>query len=59
MGLGHEWDDDPDYPGTVNRVYCEMAARGFYGRWAEMLSGASWEELAASAEPQAEEVTKR
>jgi len=25
-----------------------MAARGFYGRWAQMLSGASWDELAVT-----------
>jgi phenylpropionate dioxygenase-like ring-hydroxylating dioxygenase large terminal subunit len=48
MGLGLDWDDDPNFPGRVNRVYCETAARGFYGRWAQMLSGLSWDELAVT-----------
>lgn len=56
MGLDHERYDDPDFPGKVNRVYCEMAARGFYGRWAEMMTGASWPELMASVAAQAPEV---
>jgi phenylpropionate dioxygenase-like ring-hydroxylating dioxygenase large terminal subunit len=57
MGLGLDWDDDPNFPGRVNRVYCETAARGFYGRWAQMLSGASWDELAVT--PPLEAVTTR
>jgi phenylpropionate dioxygenase-like ring-hydroxylating dioxygenase large terminal subunit len=48
MGLGLDRDDDPDFPGRVNRVYCETAARGFYGRWAQLMSGASWDELATT-----------
>jgi phenylpropionate dioxygenase-like ring-hydroxylating dioxygenase large terminal subunit len=48
MGLGSDDDDDPDFPGRGNRVYCETAARGFYGRWAQLLSGASWDELAVT-----------
>ncbi len=39
MGLGHERTDDPDFPGLTNNVYGEMAARRFYTRWAEMISG--------------------
>ena len=38
MGLGHERIDDPEFPGKVNHVYGEMAARGFYRRWAELLA---------------------
>jgi len=38
MGLGHELNDDPEYPGRTNHVYGEMAARGFYRRWAELIS---------------------
>lgn len=49
MGLGHDTYEDPEWPGRISNVYCEMAARGFYGRWAEMMSGASWSELAAEA----------
>ncbi|MGO9604659.1 MAG: aromatic ring-hydroxylating oxygenase subunit alpha [Candidatus Binataceae bacterium] len=38
MGLGHARTDDPEFPGKVNNVYGEEAARGFYRRWAEMIS---------------------
>jgi hypothetical protein len=37
MALGHERYDDPQFPGKTNQVYGEMAARGFYRRWAELL----------------------
>lgn len=49
MGLGRERWDDPDYPGKISGAYAEVAGRGFYRRWAEMLSGAPWSELRASA----------
>jgi phenylpropionate dioxygenase-like ring-hydroxylating dioxygenase large terminal subunit len=42
MGLGHERDDDPRFPGTTNHVFAETAARGFYKRWAELLSTPRW-----------------
>ena len=38
MGLGHAQTDHPKFPGTINNVYGEEAARGFYRRWAEMIS---------------------
>jgi phenylpropionate dioxygenase-like ring-hydroxylating dioxygenase large terminal subunit len=38
MGLGHERSNDPDFPGLISHVYGEMAARGFYRRWAELIS---------------------
>ena len=38
MGLGRERTDDPEFPGRTNHVYGEMAARGFYRRWAELIS---------------------
>jgi phenylpropionate dioxygenase-like ring-hydroxylating dioxygenase large terminal subunit len=38
MGLGHARTDHPDFPGRVNNVYGEEAARGFYRNWAEMIS---------------------
>lgn len=38
MGLGHERTDDPEFPGKTNHVYGEMAARGFYHRWAQLLA---------------------
>ena len=37
---------DPDYPGRVTRwAFSEVAARGFYQRWADMLSCETWTEL--------------
>jgi phenylpropionate dioxygenase-like ring-hydroxylating dioxygenase large terminal subunit len=38
MGIGHELHDSGGFPGKTNHVYGEMAARGFYHRWAELLS---------------------
>jgi phenylpropionate dioxygenase-like ring-hydroxylating dioxygenase large terminal subunit len=38
MGLGHARTEHPLFPGTINNVYGEEAARGFYRRWAEMIS---------------------
>jgi phenylpropionate dioxygenase-like ring-hydroxylating dioxygenase large terminal subunit len=37
---------DPDYPGRVTqRAYSEVAARGFYQRWLEMLTTETWPQL--------------
>jgi len=38
MGIGHDRSDHPKFPGKINNVYGEEAARGFYRRWAEMIS---------------------
>lgn len=38
MGLGHARNDHPEFPGRINNVYGEEAARGFYRHWAEMIS---------------------
>jgi len=38
MGLGHATADDQRFPGKINNVYGEEAARGFYRKWAEMIS---------------------
>ena len=38
MGIGHDRIDHPKFPGKINNVYGEEAARGFYRRWAEMIS---------------------
>jgi hypothetical protein len=38
MGIGHDRSDHPEFPGKINNVYGEEAARGFYRRWAEMIS---------------------
>ena len=45
MGLGNDRYDDPDLPGKTNYVYAEMAARGFYGRWQQMMMAQDWAEL--------------
>ncbi|HET9771917.1 MAG TPA: aromatic ring-hydroxylating dioxygenase subunit alpha [Acidimicrobiia bacterium] len=45
MGVGHdEYDVDP-FPGKTSWTYCEMAARGFYRRWVDMLSCDTWSEI--------------
>jgi hypothetical protein len=46
MGLGMDRSDDPDLPGRTGYVYGELAARGFYRRWAQVLGARSWAELA-------------
>jgi hypothetical protein len=38
MGLGHARTDHERFPGKINNVYGEEAARGFYRHWAEMIS---------------------
>jgi nitrite reductase/ring-hydroxylating ferredoxin subunit len=45
MGLGRDRYDDSGLPGKTNYVYAEMAARGFYGRWQEMMMAQSWSDL--------------
>ena len=41
---------DPDYPGRVtHRAYSEVAARGFYNRWVDMLTTETWTELDEAA----------
>jgi benzene/toluene dioxygenase alpha subunit/biphenyl 2,3-dioxygenase alpha subunit len=37
MGLGRARSDDPDFPGNVDYVLSEEAARGFYSNWLRML----------------------
>ena len=59
MGLGYEQRDVGGYPGKTNHVYCEMAARGFYQRWADLLSAESWSDVEALKQQRlAEEVTR-
>jgi biphenyl 2,3-dioxygenase subunit alpha len=45
MGLGTEQASHPDYPARIGWVYGEMAARGLYDRWAQMMGARSWAEL--------------
>lgn len=37
IGLGRDIEDHPLYPGRVNHVYSDNAARGFYERWLELM----------------------
>ena len=37
----------PELPGIIGKgIVCETANRGFYRRWAEMISGKKWDEMA-------------
>jgi 3-phenylpropionate/trans-cinnamate dioxygenase alpha subunit len=47
MGLGRSYND-PDYPGKTAHVFAEEAARGFYGRWSQLVQGIPWSELMAA-----------
>ena len=41
---------DPDFPGRItHRPYSEVAARGFYQRWQDMLGNDTWGEIDQSA----------
>lgn len=47
MGLGHA-APHPELPGVIDdNNYSEIAQRGFYRFWAEMLDASSWEEVRA------------
>jgi 3-phenylpropionate/trans-cinnamate dioxygenase alpha subunit len=52
VGMGDRTNQGPDadYPGRVTqRAYSEVAARGFYHRWLEMLTHDTWTELDQAA----------
>lgn len=46
MGLGHDERDAHGLPGLSSDVISETAARGFYRRWSELVSGLSWSDIA-------------
>ncbi|MGY1806965.1 aromatic ring-hydroxylating dioxygenase subunit alpha [Blastococcus sp. SYSU D00669] len=46
MGLGHARYDAEGFPGRSAYVFSEEAARSFYKRWSELVSGLTWAELA-------------
>lgn len=49
MGLGHEIEDDPQYPGTVLPVQLgDAPQRGFYRRWLEFMTSADYPHLPAT-----------
>jgi 3-phenylpropionate/trans-cinnamate dioxygenase alpha subunit len=45
MGLGYEEHDVHGLPGTSNYVYAEHAARGFYRRWSDLVTGTPWAQI--------------
>lgn len=47
MGLGYEQRDVGGIEGITNDVFSETAARGFYRRWADLMAGHSWSDIAA------------
>lgn len=56
MGLGHDERNVHGLPGLSNDVYSEVAARGFYRRWADLVGGMAWTDiLDADRERQAAE----
>lgn len=48
MGLGYEERDVHGLPGESNDVYAEHAARGFYRRWSDLVTGKPWAEIQES-----------
>jgi 3-phenylpropionate/trans-cinnamate dioxygenase alpha subunit len=43
MGLGHQRDDHPLYPGTVGpHIFNDVPQRAFYRRWLEFMTSESW-----------------
>ncbi|MBV9248609.1 MAG: aromatic ring-hydroxylating dioxygenase subunit alpha [Acetobacteraceae bacterium] len=51
MGLGHE-RFDPDLQGWVSdHRYSEINHRSFYRRWAQLMTGADWDEINGGASP--------
>lgn len=51
MGLGNE-RSDARFPGKLSYVFSEAAARGFYTRWARMMAGETFAELAGAHSPE-------
>ncbi|WP_284981520.1 aromatic ring-hydroxylating dioxygenase subunit alpha [Arthrobacter sp. efr-133-TYG-118] len=45
MGLGHEERNAGGLPGVTNDVFSEVASRGFYRRWHDLLVGKSWKQI--------------
>lgn len=51
MGLGRDTQDHPLYPGRVNHVYSDNAARGFYERWLDLMGRPNDHVMARLAAP--------
>jgi len=52
MGLGHQTDNHPLYPGTVNETYFgEGPQRAFYRRWLEFMTSEKWPKVDVMHDP--------
>jgi 3-phenylpropionate/trans-cinnamate dioxygenase alpha subunit len=50
MGVGHERDDDPKYPGRIgSQYYGEGPQRGYYRRWLDFMTSDAWPRLTPQA----------
>ncbi len=45
MGMGNDKVDADGLPGKTAYVYAETAARGFYGRWKQMMMADTWSDI--------------
>jgi 3-phenylpropionate/trans-cinnamate dioxygenase alpha subunit len=45
MGLGHEERNAEGLPGVTNDVFSEVASRGFYRRWHDLVQGKPWKQI--------------
>jgi nitrite reductase/ring-hydroxylating ferredoxin subunit len=54
MNSGHDQYDVNGYPGRTSHVYGEMAARGFYQHWQDMLENDTWDGVALAKKRRAE-----
>ena len=51
ISMGHRRDEGrhPDYPGRITNPFSEVAVRGFYDRWFDLLTHDTWSELDEAA----------
>lgn len=56
MGLGFEERREDGIPGITNGTFAETAARGFYQRWVDLMTGKSWNEIEAAGAAWEQEV---
>jgi 3-phenylpropionate/trans-cinnamate dioxygenase alpha subunit len=52
MGLGHQTDSHPTYPGLINETYYgEGPQRAFYRRWLEFMTAEKWPRVDVMRDP--------
>lgn len=56
MGLGFEERREDGIPGITNGTFAETAARGFYQRWVDLMTGKSWTDIEAAGAAWEQEV---